>query len=458
MKKLSVQTRSFITSILVILGLMILTYVLTFFIKPGQYLYDDSGAIVSGSFEYINYKFPFYKFILAPFLIFGSSDATTIILIIVFLLIVSGTTYILNKSGLMKYIIEKLINKFGSRKYYLLYIITLIFMLMGSFIGSFEEVVPFIPVIVSLSIGLGWDTFTGIALSLLAAASGFASGILNPFSVGIASSLAGISVTEGILIRVITFVVIYALLTTFLRVYTKRLKPSDNADSSTKVEFVENDNMKKAAKAFVISMVCAVGLVIGCSFVKFLRDYSIVFVCFGFISASIFTCVFNKLGVKTYFAYFARGVVEMLPAIIMIMLASSIKYILVESKRIDTILYFLVNTADGLHPFVVLLLIYLTALVLNFFVPSGSAKAFLLIPLLTPLAKVFNIPLCLMVIAYAYGDGFSNAFYPSNPVLLIGLSLTNSSYFSYFKRAWIYQVLVLLVTVLILFLSFLVLA
>ena len=83
---------------------------------------------------------------------------------------------------------------------------------------------------------------------------------------------------------------------------------------------------------------------------------------------------------------------------------------------------------------------------MNFFIPSGSAKAFMLIPLIVPLAKVFNISAQLCVIAFAFGDGFSNVLYPTNPVLLISLGLADIDYARWFKWSWKFQILNLLVT------------
>ena len=98
----------------------------------------------------------------------------------------------------------------------------------------------------------------------------------------------------------------------------------------------------------------------------------------------------------------------------------------------------------------VILFIYLTILVMNFFIPSGSAKAFMLIPLIVPMAQIFGISSQLCVVAFAFGDGFSNVFYPTNPALLIALGLADVSYGSWFKWSSKFQILNLVLTSLIL--------
>ena len=87
---------------------------------------------------------------------------------------------------------------------------------------------------------------------------------------------------------------------------------------------------------------------------------------------------------------------------------------------------------------------------MNFFISSGSAKAFLLMPLIVPLAQIFDISSQLCVMAFAYGDGFSNVFYPTNPVLLISVGLANVSYVRWFKWTWKFQLINVFVTSLLL--------
>ena len=83
---------------------------------------------------------------------------------------------------------------------------------------------------------------------------------------------------------------------------------------------------------------------------------------------------------------------------------------------------------------------------MNFFIPSGSAKAFMLIPIIVPMAQMFGISAQLCVVAFAFGDGFSNVFYPTNPALLISLGLADVKYVDWFKWSWKFQILNILLT------------
>ena len=145
---------------------------------------------------------------------------------------------------------------------------------------------------------------------------------------------------------------------------------------------------------------------------------------------------------KTFFS----GVGSVFAAVFMILMANSIKYTMVEGNILEPILQGMVNTAATLPGWTVILFIYLIVLVMNFFIASGSAKAFLLMPLIIPIAETFGISAQLCIVAFAFGDGFSNVLYPTNPVLLISLGLTDVDYGKWFKWSWKFQFLNLILT------------
>lgn len=109
----------------------------------------------------------------------GASGSGTLIAVIVFLIVIGGVFNSLDRCGLMKYILNKTAYHFGSVRYKLMAVIVLLFMAMGAMIGSFEECVPLVPIVVALAINLGWDALTGMGMSLLAVGCGFASGVCN---------------------------------------------------------------------------------------------------------------------------------------------------------------------------------------------------------------------------------------------------------------------------------------
>ena len=177
-----------------------------------------------------------------------------------------------------------------------------------------------------------------------------------------------------------------------------------------------------------------------------LQDLTMIIVAVMFLAAGIVSTLVSGMSGKDLGKTFWAGITSIFPAVIMILMASSIKYTLEEAKVLDTILDAAVKIAKQLPNWSIILFIYLIVLVMNFFIPSGSAKAFMLIPLIVPLAQLFGISAQLCVVAFAFGDGFSNVFYPTNPALLISLGLVDVSYGKWFKHSFRFQILNIILT------------
>ena len=137
---------------------------------------------------------------------------------------------------------------------------------------------------------------------------------------------------------------------------------------------------------------------------------------------------------------------SVLPGVLLILMANSIRFTLMEGNILDVILQGAISLASGMPAWGVILFIYGLVLFLNFFIPSGSAKAFLLMPLIVPLAEAFGISAQLCVLAFVFGDGFSNVFYPTNPVLLISIGLANVSYGTWARWSGKFQLINLVLT------------
>ena len=375
------SVKSFITAIIVIFVMMVLTYILTFII-PG-------GGI------------PFWKWLLSPILVLFGEDSSSIITIILLLLALGGVFNSLDKFGVLRFLLDKITDKFGKRKKILLAVIPLFFMMLGSVAGTYEECVPLVPVVVALAIRFGWDALTGLGMSILAAGCGFAAGVCNPFTIGVAQELVGLPMFSGLWLRAVNFVIIYGLLVIFLFFHVKKLeKPMENILLD---ENAQSDS--KAKKEYYLD---------------------------------------NKL-VKLVVT-FRNGVISVLPGVLLILMANSIKYTLMEGNILDAILQGAITMVEGLPRWSVILFIYALVLFMNFFIPSGSAKAFLLMPLIVPTAQVFDISAQLCIMAFAFGDGFSNVFYPTNPVLLISLGLADVSYGEWVKWSTKFQFANLILT------------
>ena len=452
-KGLNVNVKSFIAAIVVIFILMVVAYLLTILVPGGSYsrIPDANGNLQidpSGTFTSVAGGIPFWKWILSPILVLGASGNATLIAVIAFLLVIGGIFNSLDKSGLMKYMLDKITWRFRPVRYRLMAVVTLFFMALGAMIGSFEECVPLVPIVVALAINLGWDALTGIGMSLLAVGCGFASGVCNPFTVGVAQQLAGLPMFSGIWMRLVCFALSYLLLISSLRMYAK--KTERNNTLPPEVQFEKNFKMDKGLVCFASILGAGILLVISTALLPALQDYTMILVAVMFLISGIVSCLVSGMKGKELLVSAYNGMVSILPAVAMILMASSIKFTLEEAHVMDTLLHGAVNLVAGLPKWAVILFIYLIVLMMNFFISSGSAKAFMLIPLIVPLAQLFGISPQLCILAFAFGDGFSNVFYPTNPVLLISLGLADVSYGKWFRWSWKFQSLNLILTSLLL--------
>ncbi len=450
-KGLGISTKSFLGALIILLILMCLTYAMTFLVPGGTYdrIPDENGTetILTDSYRAVEGGLPFWKWLASPFLVLGAEGSGAIIAVIIFLLVIGGVFNGLEKCGLMKYMLGKIVHRFGNARYRLLAVVMLFFMAMGAFIGSFEECVPLVPIVVALSVALGWDALTGLSMSLLAIGCGFAAGVCNPFTVGVAQELAGLAMFSGMWMRLVAFGAIYGILLLFVYRHAKKVeKPM----GSVAFSFADDKRTNRALLCFASILGAGVISVLVSVFIKALQDYTMIIVAFTFLTAGVTAVLVSGAGAKALGKYFLFGVGSILPAVLMILMASSIKYTLVEANILDTLLHGAVELAERLPGAAVILFVYLIVLMMNFFISSGSAKAFLLIPIVLPLAQIFGISPQLCVLAFAFGDGFSNVLYPTNPVLLISLGLADVSYPKWFRHTWVFQLAIAVVTSLLL--------
>ena len=148
---------------------------------------------------------------------------------------------------------------------------------------------------------------------------------------------------------------------------------------------------------------------------------------------------------------FLKGATAMLPAVAMIAIASSVKLVMVESNILDTVMQFVLNLLTGKGKFITVLLIYGLILFLQLFIGSASAKIFLVMPIVLPITNALGISPQLVILTYCMADGFTDVILPTNPVLLIGLSMAKVSYWKWLKWTWKLQLTLFLISVGVLF-------
>lgn len=459
-----INTKAFITVLIMLVTIIAASALLTLFVPQGSYI-RENGKINIDSFTYGEVQgIAFWRVITAPFRVFFSSDAITIIMISIFLLIMSGVFNIIEKTGGVASIIQRTKKRFKAKRSLVLCIVVLIFMLFGSFFGMFEELVTLLPIIVVLALSLNFDTLTGLGMCMMAACFGFSSAITNPFSVGLASEIAGVKVMDGMYLRIILFIIIYGMICAFLLVHSKRIKkdPKKSLTYDLDKEKMESLHIKEEEsslenkrifKVYIIFFAIQVAILLLVACISAISSYAIVILSISFLIGGLLCGWLVQRDMKKVLHWMLQGIVAMLPAILMIALASSVKLIMSESGIIDTVLHAVIESLKGQSIFVNILIIYGLILFLQIFIGSASAKLLLIMPIMIEICVALNISPNLVILTYCMADGFTDMILPTNPVLLIGLSMTGVSYGKWFRFTWWFQLVVFLVTVLILFIG-----
>lgn len=458
-----ISQRAFLQSLAILFVLMMIAGILTLAIPAGQYSrieLDGRETIDPGSFRYIERPdYPVWRWFIAPVEVLGSESGLTIIVIIVVLFFAGGAFAVLDKTGTIKAFIGRIVRRFRDRKYLLLAAVSFAFMFLGATLGTFEEVVLLVPVMIALSYSLGWDALVGLGMSILATNMGFSAAIANPYTLGVAQQLAGLPLFSGAWLRILIFLVIYAIFVAFLSAYARKIDRDPTASlvheedkaerakykSMEDTSFTEESPQQNRAMAFFgLFLLLILVVMLAGPFVPAISDYALPIVGILFLIGGLGAGFLSGAGGRTVWRGLAEGLVGLAPSVPLILMAASIRFIIDSGGVTDTILHAAAEPFTNLGAFPAALVVYALALGIEFFIASGSAKAFLMMPIILPLADLIGVTRQTAVLAYIFGDGFSNLAYPTNPVLLICLGLTVVSYPKWLRwtaKLWLWVVL-----------------
>jgi uncharacterized ion transporter superfamily protein YfcC len=468
--------KAFLFSAFIILLLMIGSGILTVVLPAGRFdrvVEDGRTLVVNGSYrEILPPHYPFWRWFTAPFEVLVGPDNLTPIVLVIFIIAVGGSIAVLESAGVMEALVKLLVARFAGRRYLLIALIIFFFMMVSSFVGIYEGMVPMIIFIIPVAISLGFDTMTGLGMSLLPLAFGFASAVTNPFTIAVAQRIADLPLFSGAWLRIIFFVVVYVMVTVFVIRYARRvaanppLSPCYADDQALRRSLgIAAENTENAAAGlsagqtgaqsdkrvwralvwFALCVAAATILVISTARMPGLSNLAFPVMTVLFLMGGIGGGFFAGLGRRT-FAGFGRGALNILPGVLLVLMAYSVKQIITAGMIMDTILYLAAELIRSSPPMAAAFLIYAATLVMNFFIGSASAKAFLMMPLLTPLADLVGITRQTAVLAFDFGDGFSNMIFPTNALLLIALSFSSAGYTKWMAWTWKLQALILVVT------------
>lgn len=457
-----ISKRAFIQSLVILFILMMVAGILTIIVPAGRYTrleLDGRETIDPNSFHFIaKPEYPIWRWLLAPFEVLGSESGLTVIVIIVVLFFAGGAFAVMDKTGTLRAFIGRIVRRFRERKYLLLWMVSLAFMFLGATLGTFEEVVLLVPVMIALAYSLGWDALVGLGMSILATNMGFSAAISNPYTLGVAQQLAELPLFSGAWFRIIIFTAIYLIFMLFLSAYARKIDKDpaaslvheeDKAErekfKAMDVSFIQEDvKQNRAMSFFGLFLLFILAVMLAGPFVPAISDYALPLVGILFLIGGLGAGFLSGAGGRTVWKGLIEGWGGLAPSVPLILMAASIRFIIDSGGVTDTILHAAAEPFHQLGGFPAALVVYFLVLGIEFFIASGSAKAFLMMPIVLPLAELVGVTRQTAVLAYIFGDGFSNLAYPTNPVLLISLGLTVVSYPKWLRwtaKLWLWVIL-----------------
>jgi uncharacterized ion transporter superfamily protein YfcC len=385
-------------------------------------------------------------------------------------------------------------------------LIMLVFSIFGATFGMSEETIAFTIIFIPLAISMGYDSIVGVSLCFVAAGLGFAGALLNPFTIGIAQGLSSLPLFSGIEYRFFCWIVINIIGIGWILRYAAKLRKSPTSSivyeedeywrqrktidlkemtyytplsawityailSAAMILFsILNPNitlsignstyegyflpvitllfivtgffaLRKSLHFFILNLLAftIIYLIVGVmGFSWYIKEIATLFLVLGLASGIAMNSSANEI-VKQ----FSAGMKDILTAAFVVGLAGGILVILEDGKVIDSLLYYMSKSMQEFGKIASVTVMYVIQTGINIVIPSGSAKAALTMPIMSQFSDLIGISRQATVMAFQFGDGFTNMITPTSPVLIGVLGIARIPYEKWVK--WILPFMAILI-------------
>lgn len=423
-----------------LLFIIVVASLLTYLIPAGEYAREKKGGqtlVISGSYQEVSqHGVSFFDIFRA--IPEGLQSGAEIVF---YIFLVGGAFGIVHKTGAFENGVNKAMNTLGSYKVLMIPLTMTIFSILGFSIGLAEETIIFVPIGIIIARTLGYDALTGAAMVILGAASGFIGGMLNPFTVGVAQSVAELPLFSGWGLRSIIYIFVLLAAITTVMIYARKVKQDMSKSIVYELEKVEGQSTEamdtprftKRQKVGLLLIVAAIVLNV---FGIFNYGWSFNEMSANFLLAGLLAGVIGGLGVNGTFEAMIEGMKDILFGAMIVGFAKGIIVILENGQVIDTIVHGMTTLLTDVPSSAVIIAMFILQFFLNFFIPSGSGQALTTMPLMVPISDLLHINRQITVLAFQYGDSISNVLFPTSAILMGALAVGKISYTQWLKFAW----------------------
>ena len=400
--------------------LIVLCAVLTWILPGGQYVTADDGTLSYEQTDAVPQTWQVFSAVYHGFVKQAG--------IIVFILVVGGVFWLLNATGAVDAGIRRLIAGIGKKDKIVMVALTILFSLAGAVFGMSEETIPFVGIVVPLVVSMGYDAIMGLLVVYVASNIGFSSAFLNPFTVGIAQGMADLPLFSGMGYRLFCWGFLTILLCVFVVLYARKTRKAP-----AEVETLSAQPLT-ARQTWILAVLflTIVALVVGVTcWGWYMPEITGLFLAMGILCGIIAGFPAGRIADEI-----VAGAKDILSAALVVGLASGIIVILQDGKVVDSILHAMQSGLDGNGEVASLTAMYFIQAVINVLIPSATAKAAITIPIMAPFSDLVGVSRQAMVLAFQFGDGFTNMITPTSGVLMAALAMARVPYEKWVRWIW----------------------
>ena len=456
-------------TLVLLFGMVILAQILTYVIPAGSFerVENDKGRlqVVPGSFH----RTPETPALSpAAFLMAVPKGLSGAHEIIFFVFIIGGAFAVLRSTGAVDAGMGALLRRWRNRPFWLVAGATTLFAVGSSTIGFGEEYFPFVLVLITLSLALGYDRITAVAIIMVGYGVGYGAALINPFTILIAQDIAGLQPASGLWYRMVLMVVFLPIGIHHVWSYAKKVgrdpaaslvadvsapegvSISSGGDGEAGVDHPPMTTTHKLVLAIVgISQLL---LVYGLS----QWHWSLVEMQAVFVALTVIIAIIARMSPNRTAVEFGVGAASLTSVALLIGVARGIQVVLNEGGIVDTMVHGISLPLQELPGALSAVGMFFVQSLANFFIPSGSGQAFVTMPIMAPLADLVGVSRQVAVLAYQFGDGFSNILVPTQAVIVGALAIAGIPYDRWLRfillfmvKIWIVGSIALAVAVLI---------
>ncbi len=358
--------------------------------------------------------------------------------IIFFLMIIGGTFEIVEATGALHNGLTNLVIRLRGREMLLIPVCVFVFGLVSATAACCEEYLAFLPLMYIVCVAAGFDSLTAVALLFCSSAIGYAGGMTNAFTVGVAQSIAGLPMFSGMGLRVAVYLVLATVTSIYLLLHAQRIRrrPELNTMRDTDLLYAQKLDLEQAPPMTrqdkLILLVFAAGFAV-VAFCVIRLGFYIDEMSAIFLIVALLIGVIAKMNPNEFADHFVDGCKNLLWAGLIIGMCNAVTTILSDANVLDTIIYAMGQVLEGLPARVSACGMFFLQDLLNCMIPSGSGQAAITMPFMAPLADLLGVTRQTAVLAFQMGDAFTNVITPTSGELMAALAICHVPYKKWFR-------------------------